>query len=275
MLQPVSAYVLTLDSERYLERILQQCWRFAAEVVVVDSGSTDRTLAIAEDSGARVLHHPFEDFRRQRELAAAACRHDYIFYCDCDEVPDDSLVASIQARVAQGLTHSAYWVTRDWEVLNTPVRVVYPVRCPDRLPRLYDRRRCYWETDKLVHESLVAPQPVGQLDGRLTHKTFETHAEIELKLQRYTDLAALGLVRRLQQRQHASRWRALPHLLNSLLPSPLGALVKSYLIRGGWRDGWVGLILLGYTLRYSHLKHWKAARMLWRDPQLTAESLPG
>lgn len=268
----VSAYVLTHDSERYLVDILSKLNRFADDVLVVDSGSTDNTLAIAEAAGARILRRPFVDFRSQRALAASACRHDYIFYCDCDEVPDDVLVASINSQKTIGLTKSAYWVTRHWEVLQTPVRAVYPVRCPDRLPRLYDRRRCYWDDGKLVHESLLAPPPLGELDGRITHKTFETHQEIERKLQRYTDLAALGVVRRLQRHEGPSRWRSVSHLLKGALPSPLGALLKSYVIRGGWRDGRVGLKLLWYAMRYSHLKHWKTARMLWQGRLLTPDS---
>ncbi len=263
----VSAYVLTHNSEAYLDTILAQLTQLADEVVVVDSGSHDTTLTIAAKHQARVLHKDFVDFRSQREFAATACTHDYIFYCDCDEVPDTELVESVRAAKRSGLALSAYLVSRYWEVLHTPVHVVYPVRSPDLLPRLYDRRRCHWETGKLVHESLVAPPPLGQLDGRITHKTFETREEIDRKLRGYTDLAARGIVRKLQKRGKNSKWKALAHWLNGLGPSPLGAMLKSYLVRGGWRDGRVGLVLLTYAMRYSQLKHFKAAKMLWQDPQ--------
>lgn len=274
MADAISAYVLTYNSEAYLDTILRQLTRLADEVVLVDSGSQDRTLQIAASHPVRVVHRNFVDFRSQREFAAAACQHDYIFYCDCDEVPDDALVASIRALKQRGLSHSAYQVSRYWEVLHTSVHVVYPVRSPDVLPRLYDRRRCHWETGKLVHESLVAPAPLGRLDGRITHKTFETREEIARKLQGYTDLAARGIVRKLQQRGKATRAKAISHWLNALGPSPLGALIKSYVVRGGWRDGRVGLVLLVYAMRYSQLKHFKAAGMLWRAPHRTAGNPP-
>lgn len=258
----LSAYVLTKDSERYLAGILGQLNRFADEVVVLDSGSRDATRAIAEAAGARFLEQPFTDFRTQRGIAEAACRNDFIFFCDCDERPDDALVTAIvQARQA-GLDHAAYDVLRDWQAYGKAVRVVYPITSPDRVPRLYDRRRCQWEPDKRVHEGLLVDGPRCLLEGRLAHLTFETQAEVDEKLARYTDLAALALVERCVRKGHSPRWAALRHGLQAWTFSPLGAVLKSYLVRRGFLDGRVGLKLMIYAVRYSHRKHWKAARQL-------------
>lgn len=261
---PLSAYVLSYNSEAYLATILSALNTCADEVLVVDSGSSDRSVALAIAAGARVLHRPFTDFRSQREFAARACAHDFIFFCDSDEIPDMELLAGIRQLKNTGFELSAYDVLREWTVLGQPVRVIYPVRSPDRLPRLFDRRHCHWEADKWVHETLTTPQPRGLLPGRLTHRTFETTQELERKLQRYTDLAAAAIVAQTRQRSDNIRWQALRNLIKAWGPSPLGALFKSYLVRGGWRDGRVGWILLGYAMRYSHLKHLKAARALQR-----------
>lgn len=258
----LSACVLTFNSERYLQSILAQLNRFADEVVVLDSGSADATQAIAASAGARFVTHPFSDFRTQRGVAEQACSHDYIFFCDCDERPDDELVAAIRAVRTAGLDQAAYDVQRHWQAYGQPVRVVYPIVSPDRVPRLYDRRRCHWAPDKRVHEGLLVDGPRRRLAGRLVHLTFETQAEVDEKLARYTDLAALGLLDRCQRKGQSPRWAAIRHGVQAWTFSPLGAVVKSYLRRGGWRDGRVGLRLMVYALRYSHLKHWKAARQL-------------
>lgn len=258
----LSAYVLTKDSEHYLAEILQQLNRFADEVVVLDSGSQDSTRAIAESAGARFLEQPFTDFRTQRGIAESACRHDFIFFCDCDERPDDMLVIAIQKAKQAGLDQAAYDVQRYWQAYGKPVRVVYPIISPDRVPRLYDRRRCRWEPDKRVHEGLLVEGPRRLLEGRLEHLTFETQAEVDEKLARYTDLAALALVERSERKGQSPRRASLRHGLQAWTFSPLGAVIKSYIVRQGFRDGWVGLRLMLYAVRYSHLKHWKAARQL-------------
>lgn len=257
----VSAYVLTCNSARYLERILAPLRRCADEVLVIDSGSRDDTEAIARRLGARFVTRAFDNFRAQRQFAEACCAHDLIFFCDCDELPDDALVAAINAVRADGKSHAAWDVSRYWHVLGRPVRVVYPIVSPDRVPRLYDRRRCHWAPYKQVHEDLIVDGPRTLLAGRLDHLTFETPAEIDDKLARYTDLAAAAIVQRSQRGRMplmcAARW----HHGRACL-SPLGAWLKSYLLRGGVRDGAVGLRLMVYALRYSYLKHRKAARQL-------------
>jgi glycosyltransferase involved in cell wall biosynthesis len=257
----VSAYVLTFNSARYLERILTALRRCADEVLVIDSGSRDATETIARRQGARFVVRAFDNFRAQRQFAETCCAHDLIFFCDCDELPDDALVAAINAVRAQGQTHAAWEVRRYWHVLGRPVRVVYPIVSPDRVPRLYDRRRCRWAPDKQVHEDLIVDGPRRLLAGRLDHLTFETLAEIDEKLARYTDLAAAALVQRSRRRRTPPRWAARWHHGRAWI-SPLGAWLKSYLLRGGVRDGAVGLRLMIYALRYSYLKHRKAARQL-------------
>lgn len=263
MSQPgLSAYVLTFNSERHLASVLSQLQRFADEVVVLDSGSVDATSSITQAVGSRFLTHAFTDFLTQRRIAERACTNNYIFFCDCDELPDDELVMAINAAKAAGLDQAAYDVHRHWQAYGQPVRVVYPIVCPDTVPRLYDRRRCHWASDKRVHEDLRVLGPRRSLPGRLAHHTFETQAEVDEKLERYTDLAAQDLLDRSQRKGRSPHHAAFWHGIQAWTLSPLGALLKSYLTRGGWRDGRVGLRLALYALRYSHRKHWKAACQL-------------
>ncbi|MEN8719748.1 MAG: glycosyltransferase family 2 protein [Oceanococcaceae bacterium] len=270
----LSAYVLTRNSERYLAEILDALRQIADEVLVLDSGSSDATEAIARAAGARFVYRAFDSFRRQREFAAAQCRHDYIFFCDSDEIPDATLIRSIQVAQQQGLSAAGYTVTRPWIVRGCTVHAIYPVNCPDTVPRMFDRRRCHWDPAKAVHETLLVDGPSVHLEGQLRHVTFHSLAEQERKLQSYTDLAAEQIVHKLQRRGGLTALRRAELLLKSWVTSPLGAIMKSYIVRGGWRDGRVGVSLLGYAVRYSSLRYRKAITRMAGSPPPASSPRP-
>lgn len=244
----LSAYVLTFNSDVYLRDVLQQLARCAEDLVVVDSGSTDATLAIARDAGARVVFRKFDDFIQQREFAAQECAHDWVLFVDSDEIIDDELIDEINRMKAAGfdsLDYDGYRIRREWYVLGKRVHTIYPVKCPDFRVRLYNRTSGHFDMTSPVHEKIVGLRAVGNVSrGAIHHYTFEKRKDFDKKLQRYIPLAVEAMVRRGKSTSVMQVWL-----------HAVAAFLKSFLIYQGWRDGRVGVICAAYAFRYTQAKY--------------------
>jgi len=247
-LTPLSVYVLTYNSERYLDRVLAAAKRIADDLLVVDSGSTDATLSIAARYGARTVHRPFDNFRTQRQFANGLCLHETVMFFDSDEIASDALIDEVLALKARGFDHEAYAVRRDWVVMGKVIHALMPISSPDYPIRIY-RRATLRFTDHSVHETLTGYENCGRIESPVVHRTFETASEMKTKLDLYTDLAATDLL----DRRDPARvlW------LKSWF-SPLGAFLKWYIRKGNVRDGRIGLTLALYASSYTRRKYRKA-----------------
>lgn len=215
----------------------------------MDGGSTDRTLAIAREHGCRVVPHPLTDFREQRNFAQAQCANDMVLFVDSDELPSDELVQASASLKERGFGEDAYEVRREWYVFGRKVRAVFPVTSPDYPIRILDRRKVSFdERNRRVHETPFGFSSVGRIEAPLHHYTFRSAEELERKLEHYTDIAARDV---LERGGKASR--------PTTFASPLAAFAKWYLVKGGWRDGALGVTLMSsYAFRYTRLKYRKA-----------------
>jgi len=242
---PLSAYVLTKNSERQIRSVLEAVSQVADDIVVLDSGSTDQTEQIcASFANCRVILRPFDNFVAQRNYAAKCCRYDWVLFVDSDELLDDEAIAGILDLKQNGFTHDAYSIDRYWHVLGKAVHCILPVSSPDQPIRLFDRRSVSFSSaSNLVHETIDGYSSVSKLTGSIKHITFSSRAELTHKLDHYTDLAALDIIRRKKSSHIAQRWL-----------SPCWAFLRWYFIKGGYRDGWVGLQLGVYAWRYHYLK---------------------
>jgi glycosyltransferase involved in cell wall biosynthesis len=251
-LTPLSAYVLTHNSERLLARVLAPLVAIADEIVIADSGSTDRTVEIAREYGCRIERRDFTDFADQRTWALSLCRHDHVLFVDSDEIVSVALATRILELKRQGFPHDIYYVRRDWNVFGRPVHAMYPTGSPDYPPRLLDRRHVNYERSSPVHEEPRGARSWTRLEESLEHVTFHDRAELERKLVFYSTLAAGQLARRNPSRPGST--------LRAFLRAP-AAFIKWYLRFSGWRDGRLGLTLSLYAARYTFLKHINSGRI--------------
>jgi len=243
----LSAFILTLNSEKYLEKIISQLQNACEEIVVVDSGSIDSTKAIAGKANVRLLSRVFDNFKNQRAYAVQQCTHDLVLMIDSDEIPDDELISALNELKRSNEILDAYRLKREWFVLGKKIHAVYPVVSPDFPVRVFDKHKSNFDNSPVVHEEPSGYKTIGVLEGTLQHYTFETKKEIAEKLERYASLSSKTL---LQKKKSLGRIQQ--------MSSSIAAFIKWYFAKGGWRDGWTGVALGKYAFDYTFLKYEKA-----------------
>jgi glycosyltransferase involved in cell wall biosynthesis len=259
-MQKLSAYILTFNSEKYLYQIIEKLQLVADEILVIDSGSIDKTKEISTSfEKVKFICNPFSDFKTQRSFAADCCKYDYVIFLDSDELPDEDFILGLQELKVKGFGEDAYEAERHWNVLGKDVQVFYPIVSPDFPIRLYNKNVVNFDHSSLVHETPGGYKTKHKLSGKIQHITFENKAVLEQKLQFYTNIAAEDLI---LKNKKLSLFRA--------YASAISAFVKWYFIKKGFLDAYTGLILGIYAYRYSLLKYKKALRLKNKRDQSTS-----
>jgi glycosyltransferase involved in cell wall biosynthesis len=238
----ITATIVTLNEERNLPRALESL-TCVDDVVVVDSGSTDRTVEIASAYGARVIEQQWLGYAAQKNFAAAAAANDWILAIDADESLSELLQAEIMALRQTDPQVPAFRFPRRAQYLGGWIK--HSGWYPDAKIRLYDRRRGCWAGD-YVHESVRVDAAPGELTGDLHHFTCASLEEHRRTMDRYTTLAAEEL-----------RSRGRRSSVARLLLSPPATFLKTYLLQQGFRDGYRGYLIAKMAALYVYLKHRK------------------
>jgi glycosyltransferase involved in cell wall biosynthesis len=242
----ISATVVALNEEANLPRAIESL-RCCDEIVVIDSGSSDRTIAIAARLGARVIESEWRGYAAQKNFAAEQAMNDWILSIDADEALSESLEAEIWEIKRGGPHADAYTIPRMAQYMGRWI-----LHCgwyPDRKVRLYDRRKARW-VGEYVHESVEVSGKVAHLNSNLLHYTCASLSQHLKTTDRYTTLAAQELV---AQRSKVPLWR--------LLVSPPWAFFKTYFIQRGFQDGFEGLVIAYMAAVYVFVKYAKARSM--------------
>jgi glycosyltransferase involved in cell wall biosynthesis len=222
----LSAVVIARNEEAAIGACLDSL-AWCQEIIVVDSGSEDRTRELATERGAKVIDHDWEGYGRQKNFAVRQAANDWVLCIDADEVISPALRASIEKTLADP-AYRAYEMARCNRFLGRWLR--HGEGYPDWILRLFDRRSARWSDDP-VHEKVVTAEQVGRLQGDLLHESAETlHSYLE-KQNRYTTLQAEILHRK---GVRPSRFK--------LVFSPLVRFLKFYILRRGFLDGVPGLV---------------------------------
>lgn len=245
----ISATIITQNEERNLPRAIESL-RCCDEILVVDSGSTDRTVEIAEKFGARVLDANWRGYAGQKNYASDQAAHDWVLSIDADEALSEDLEAEIWQIKKNGPRYDAYTVPRMAQYLGR--WILHSGWYPDRKIRLFDRRKAKW-VGQFVHERVVSTGRVGALDGNLLHYTCGSLSEHLKSMDRYTTLAAEEVVE-----------CGKPVGAGRLLLDPPWTFFRTYFLQGGYLDGLEGLAIAYMASLYTFLKYAKARFMIWR-----------
>jgi glycosyltransferase involved in cell wall biosynthesis len=221
---------------------------WADELVVVDSRSTDDTVALARQRTDRVFVREWSGYSAQKNFAAEQASHDWILSLDADERVSPALAGEIKALLGSEPEGRGYDMPRVSFYLGKWIRTTdwYP----DHQLRLYDRRAGTWAGE--VHEGVHVRGTVGRLRADLQHLPYRDLSHHLQTIDRYTTLAA-------RQLQAGGRTVGMA----GLAARPIGAFLRNYLARGGWRDGAVGLvvsILNSYYVFLKFAKLWELGR---------------
>jgi (heptosyl)LPS beta-1,4-glucosyltransferase len=235
--------VITRDEETNIEACLASV-AWADEIVVVDSGSTDETVAIARRHSARVEVRPWPGYSAQKNYAASTASHDWILSIDADERVPPALAAEIQTLLASGPARRGYRVPRVTWYLGRWIRGTdwYP----DYQLRLYDRRAGQWN-GRRVHESVTLDDEPGRLHHDLHHLAYRDISDHLSTIDRYTTLAA---------EQWAEEGRRAS--LAGIILQPPFAFLRNYVLKRGFTQGAAGLLVSVLNSYYVFLKMAKA-----------------
>jgi len=238
----LSAFLIVHNEARRLPACLASLGGVADEIVVLDDGSTDDTVAIARAAGATVATRPFDDFGHQKQAALELTSGAWVLSIDADEVLTPALVEEIRRVVMDAGASNGYWIRRELTYLGAPLRFGGTGR--DWVLRLARRSAARFAL-RPVHEHLVVDGATTRLRSPMRHVKYATLSEHVAVIDRYTTIIAAGKAAR------GGRFRAW-HILRI----PYELLVR-LVVRAGILDGRAGIIYGGMAAFYAFLKYAK------------------
>lgn len=245
----LSVVVITKDEEAAIGRCLDSV-RWADEIVVLDSGSTDRTVEIAREHGARVeVSADWPGFGPQKNRALALAGGEWVLSLDADEWVPEDLAAEIRAAIVSPDGHAGFELPRSSSFCGREMR--HSGWWPDHILRLFRRDAARFSED-IVHERVLLDGRVGRLTRPLRHESFVSLHEVVDKMNRYS---TAGAQMRVMRGKGGS--------VGAAVARGLWAFVRTYVLRAGFLDGREGFVLAVANAEgtyYRYLKAWLARR---------------
>ncbi|MFD1695405.1 glycosyltransferase family 2 protein [Roseibium aestuarii] len=244
---PVSAFIIACNEADRIGRAISSVIDWADEVIVIDSGSSDDTVAVAQALGARVIHNPWPGYGPQKRFGEDQCRNDWLFNLDADEEVTPELRTEIESLVSSGRHRQAdHWRVMILDVFaheEKPAAWAYGYH----QIRLYDRRKGRFSAST-VHDT-VRPEP-GTRGEDLRHPmAHRSIRDLDFQVGKYNRYSNMQVADMRARGRSLSRWRLLSEF-------PV-AFFKAYLVRRYARYGWWGLIL---SVNYAHARFLRVAK---------------
>jgi glycosyltransferase involved in cell wall biosynthesis len=243
----LSACLITLNEEQNLPRAMASLKGIADEIIVVDSGSTDQTRAIAHQHGALFFERVWTNYSEQKNYATACAQNDWVFSMDADEELSSTLQTSLLDWKKHEPKFGVYEMARKTWYLGAWVK--YSGWYPDFQRRLY--RRDQAQFSGMIHEALRFEGKPGRLAGDLLHYTVRSFAEHEEKVERYAALAAQQMFAAGERSWRSALWFATPW-----------SWFQNYFLRGGFLDGYRGALIAQMAARAVRIKYEKLGQLV-------------
>jgi glycosyltransferase involved in cell wall biosynthesis len=241
----LSVVIVAQDEERTIGRVIEAVKPIADEIVLVDSGSTDKTIEIATALGARCQHQDWLGYAAQKNFAIDLAKNDWILSLDADEILTPELVAEIKQILvsADAKEYDGYKLPRVLYIGDTPIK--HGGFYPDAQLRLIQRGKGRFN-DRMVHEAIKVAGPVKMLNNCMLHYAYKDVDGFSAAMEKYAQLSAKEFAKRKK-----FGWKT--HPLNEIL-HPMWTFLYRYFARGGLLDGALGLQLANIYSDYVRKK---------------------
>lgn len=250
----LSIAMIAMNEEANLPRTLESV-RWADEIIVVDSGSKDRTIEIAQSFGAKTSYHAFGGHGEQKNVALDLCTSDWILLLDADEVLTAGLQDEIRALLAGEPQYGAYWIPRLNLIFGRWMR--HGGFYPDHKLRLFKRGAARLSEGVGPHSTPQFTGKRGTLKHDMLHYAYPTMSIYLEHMNRYSS----EIARLLHKKGRDSK--SLPAFISNVVLNPLATFLYNYFFRLGFLDGREGLLL---HINHSVYIHWKFIKA-WRIGQ--------
>ena len=238
----LTAVILTKNEEKTIQKIVANAQKCAGEVLIVDSGSTDKTVEFAELAGAQVVYRAWDnDFSAQRNFALQHVKTPWVLYLDADEFLDDTLIDSIKAALVKN-EDKQYSMLRRIHAFGFEYK--HGIFKPDEVIRMFKTDSVHWENK--VHERPVCSMSKECLKGFIEHYTYENWQDWWEKAGRYTSIWA----------EDAYDQGKKTNISSPFFHAMYG-FFRAYIIELGFLDGWSGLYSSAFHACYILLKYCK------------------
>jgi glycosyltransferase involved in cell wall biosynthesis len=247
----ISACVISFNEEKKIEDCLKSLEPVADEIIVVDSLSTDQTVAIAKRYTGHVFDQKFLGHVEQKNLAVSKASHDWILSLDCDERLSPQLQQSIQAVKESLDRHRAYRMARKTFYVY---RWLNHCWYPDKKVRLFNKKHAKWGGTNPHDKVMVSGDDIVELNGDILHYSFDSISAHIQTLDKFTEIGAQEI---LKKGKRVSLLSPLTHAKWTFF--------RMYILRGGFRDGFAGLVASVLSFMHVFVKYSKVIFYQRRD----------
>ena len=248
----ISALLITKNEEENILAYLSEVNKYADEIIVVDSFSTDNTIELAQrNPKVTVYQREFDNFSSQRNYALSKANNNWVTFFDADERLPQPLIAEILEKVKNPGNVTSFYIYRKFYVQNS--RLKYSGWQNDKAIRLFKKDCCRYKEEFLVHEVLECQGNTGKLKNKLNHYSYKTFADYRDKLYFYSKLRAQELYRK----------KTKPNFFHYYI-KPGFRFFHHYLFRFGFLDGYAGFRMADLLARYVH-KRYEFLDELWNQ----------
>ena len=232
--------IIACNEEDRIPSVLDAVSSLASEIVVVDSGSTDRTVELCRQRGVKVFHHEWEGFTRQKNLLLQYCTGDWILYLDADEVITEELRLEISESISQS-NLSGFYINRKTFYLGRTLNHAWQ---PNYRLRLVRKDSHPLWIGGMVHERLTIEGKTGHLQQALIHYSYRNISDHMMRTVKYAELSAAD---------YASRGKRSSIL--KLIYKPFFAFLRAFFLKKGLLDGFPGFIASCSSSFYVFLEY--------------------
>lgn len=245
----ISALAITYNEEIHIESYIKSL-SFADEIIIIDSFSTDNTIALAKKFEVTIIQREFKNFSDQKNFAISQAKNDWVTFFDLDEKISQDLATEIFDTIKSKKPLKAYHVKRSFNFMGKQIK--YSGFQTDIAVRLFNKNYCKYN-DKKVHETIETEEKIGQLKHAVDHQTYKSFDNYNNKLNKYSKLQAEELYKK----------NVRPNMYHFIF-RPWYRFMHQYFLRLGFLDGKEGFII-SYVHAFSVYKRYIQLWAMYRN----------